>query len=368
MQLFRGEASEVTSHERVMAAIDFRTPDRLPRWDNLHGVGDFLGRWRAAKGMPDGALPEDYYKLDVAMVSSDEGPFASRQGVVGKDGAYELFRDGWGRVFRQKPGEAFFMETVETVLDDKANLDRLKFEDPAADSRYEGFIEETRRERAAGRLAFTKVGGIYCRTHFMRREDELLTDMVTDEGFCHELFNRVGDHLLNVGLEELRRADSWGTGIWVYDDFANSRAPMFSPAMWEKYLLPVYSRMLETWRAAGCKHCFMHSDGNIVPNMDNLLAAGFEGFNPLEPRAGIDLLELHKRYGRKIVFFGGICNTKILPSGDKRKIEAHVRPLIELGREGGLVIGTHTIGDDISIETYDSYISLLDKYANYGGS
>lgn len=44
------------------------------------------------------------------------------------------------------------------------------------------------------------------------------------------------------------------------------------------------------------------------------------------------------RNGKKVVFFGGVCNTEILPRGDRKEIEAHVRPLIELGREGGLVI------------------------------
>jgi hypothetical protein len=356
----------MTSTERVIAAIEFRTPDRLPRWDNYHIFGTFPQRWRAAKGLPEDALPEDYYGIDIAMVACEEGPFASQQGAVGRDGDYELFRDGWGRTVRQKPGEAFFMNTVQTVLEDKANLDRLEFDDPKADWRFRDYVARVERERAAGRLAFTKVGGLYCRSQFMRREDRLLMDMVTDEAFCHALFERVGDHLLQIGLEQLRRTNSWETGIWVYDDFANSRAPMFSPAMWEKYLLPVYSRMIETWRAAGCRRFFLHSDGNIVPNMDNLLAAGFQGFNPLEPRCGIDLLRLRERYGTRVVFFGGMCNTRVLPRGDRAEIEAFVRPLIELGRSGGLVIGMASIGDDISVEAYDYYIGILDKYANYG--
>jgi len=85
----------------------------------------------------------------------------------------------------------------------------------------------------------------------------------------------------------------------------------------------------------------------------------------LEPRTGLSLVKLRERYGKRIVFFGGVCNTLILPSGDKKAIEAHVRPLIELGRDGGLVIGSASIGEDISPETYDFYSSLLDRYANY---
>ena len=135
--------------------------------------------------------------------------------------------------------------------------------------------------------------------------------------------------------------------------------------MWEKYLLPKYSRMIDTLRRHGCKHFFFHSDGNVGPLIDNLIAAGFEGLNPLEPRCGLDLVKLRKRYGNKIVFFGGVCNTVIMPDGNKKEIAEHLKPLIELGRDGGLIIGAASIGDDISPETYDYYIALLDRYANY---
>jgi uroporphyrinogen decarboxylase len=353
------------SPERVMAAVNFRQPDRLPRWDNFDIFGDFSSRWRAWKGFTEEIHPVDFYNIDISMTMAEEGPFISQRGVIGQDGDYEIFRDSWGRTVRQKPSTAYFMETIETVLSDPSDLDRLKFEDPSDNRRYQKYVKTIETERQAGRLAFSKIGGIYCRSQFMRREDLLLMDMATDEGFCHALFSKVADYLTKIALEELRRTDSWETGIWVYDDSANSRAPMFSPAMWEKYLLPLYRRMIDALRRHGCEHVFFHSDGNIKPLVDNLLAAGFEGLNPLEPRCGLDLIKLRKRYNGKIVFFGGVCNTEILPRGDRKEIEAHVRPLIELGSEGGLVIGMASIGDDITPETYDYYISLLDKYANY---
>ncbi|MBN1445897.1 MAG: hypothetical protein JW957_07315 [Candidatus Omnitrophica bacterium] len=355
----------MTKTERVTAAIEFRSPDRLPRWDNFDIFGNFSTRWQKWKGFSKEVRPVDFYEIDIGLCMPEEGPFFSQSGMLKKEGEYEIYRDSWGRTIRQKPDSAWFMETVATMLEKPSDLEKLEFEDPADDRRYGKYIKTVAEEREAGRLAFSKIGGIYCRSQFMRREDLLLMDMIADEGFCHALFDRVAEHLTRIALEELRRTDSWETGIWVFDDSANSRAPMFSPKMWEKYLLPLYARMIGTLRSRGCKHFFLHSDGNIGPLIDLMLAAGFEGFNPLEPRCGLDLTELRKRYGKKVVFFGGVCNTVILPGGDRKEIEALVRPLIELGREGGLVIGMASIGDDIQPETYDYYIKLLDRYANY---
>ncbi|GAG36365.1 unnamed protein product, partial [marine sediment metagenome] len=230
----------MTSTERVMAAIQFHQPDRLPRWDDFHAFGDFTSNWRTWKGFSGDVEPADHYGIDISMVMSDEGPFFSQSGVIDKDGEYEISRDSWGRTVRQRPSGAYFMETIETMLPERSDLDRLKFEDAADDRRYQEYLKNVEAERGAGRLAFSKIGGIYCRSQFMRREDLLLVDMATDESFCHALFGRVGEHLTRIALEELRRTDSWETGMWVYDDSANYQAPMFSPAMWEKYLLPLY--------------------------------------------------------------------------------------------------------------------------------
>ena len=361
------EREKTSSSLRVMEAMEFKTPDRLPRWDNFDSddySSEFVSSWRDFKGLGQDVKPGDYYGIDVSPCTAEEGPFFSHSGFVRQDGDYELFRDSWGNLLRRRPG-ARFREPVENVLDSPADLDKLDFEDPADDRRYGDYEQAIEAGRKAGRLAFPTIGGLYCRSQFMRREDRLLTDMALDEAFCKALFSRVADYLTQVALQELKRTNSWETGMWISDDSANRLAPMFSPAMWEKYLLPNYSRMISTLKSQGCKRFFFHSDGNIGPFIDLLIEAGFEGLNPLEPRCGLDLVKLRERYGKKLVFFGGICNTQILPHGDKKAIEAHVRPLIELGREGGLIIGSASIGNDISPEAYDYYISLLDKYAQY---
>ena len=43
----------MTSTERVMAAIEYRRPDRLPRWDNFSGFGHFITAWHKWKGLPE---------------------------------------------------------------------------------------------------------------------------------------------------------------------------------------------------------------------------------------------------------------------------------------------------------------------------
>lgn len=76
------------------------------------------------------------------------------------------------------------------------------------------------------------------------------------------------------------------------------------------------------------------------------------------------LQNLRKAYP-KSVFFGGICNTEILPRGDQREIEAHMRPLLEMAREGGVVVGTHSLSGDVAPETLIFLRVLIDRYGAY---
>ena len=356
----------MTSKERVVAAINFETPDRLPRWDNFHVFGDWPRLWQEWKGFSPDVDPADYYQTDVEMCIGDDGPLFSQRAFLRKDGEFEVHRSSWGKVYRQKPGDAWFWETIEAPLDDPRNLDRLKFEDPADPDRFERLDRKVKEANRKGRMSFGKVGGIYRRTEGLRREEDLLMDMAMDEGFCSELFGRAAEYLTLYGLEVARRGDFFDRGLFVYDDCCSSHGPIFSPTMWDRYFLPLYRKMIQTFRDNGVRHVYFHSDGNIAPLIDGLLAAGFEGLNPLEPRCGLDLVALREKYGKRIVFFGGICNTVIMPSGDKAEIERMVRPLIELGEEGGLIVGMAELGEDIAPEAYDYYISLLDKYAVYG--
>jgi uroporphyrinogen decarboxylase len=111
-----------------------------------------------------------------------------------------------------------------------------------------------------------------------------------------------------------------------------------------------------------------HSDGNIKPVLDMLVDVGIVAINPVEPKAGMHVPELRQRYGTNLAYIGGLCNARILPQGTKEEIEAHVREILSAGEEGGLVIGTHSIGPDIPVQTYDFVHQLIRRYGVYGGS
>jgi uroporphyrinogen decarboxylase len=350
--------------EQVLKAINFEQPDYLPFWDDFWG--DFGINWSRHMGLPETTTPDDYYGrcVYVAEESVNESLFPSKTEIISSDADYDIVSDGWGRIIR-KAKNGYFCETLDRCLKVHSDIEKIIPEDVDIDSRFEGLSEEVMIAKEKGIFVFGKIGGIYCRGQFVRGEEDLLMDMMLEKSFCNEFFDIIAEHLTRMALQVLERGNLWESGLLVCDDMANNRMPLFSPDIFEEFMLPRYKKMLATLGQAGCARVFFHSDGNIGPVLDLLIEAGFEGFNPLEPRCGLDLIKLREKYGRKIVFCGGVCNTQVLPRGDKKEIEAHVRPLIELGREGGLIIGQASIGDDVESEAYDYYMSLVKKFGNY---
>jgi hypothetical protein len=344
------------SARRVRQALEFQRPDRLPAVDGFWP--EFVDRWRAETGRPNTTDIEDVYPNDLAVPVAVEQLFPSRLAVVGQDGGFVLQDDGWGRIVRTQPGTTF-SEAVTQTLRVPADLDRIAFEPAALESRYPAFLVAVQRARQRGQAVFVKIGGVYIRSTFFRGQAEFLMDLAADERFARALAERLADHLLAVGLESLRRADAYDFGVWIYDDMCSQRGPMFSPVTFERVFLPIYHRLINALKRAGARWVFLHCDGNLRPLLELLMAAGFDGINPVEYSAGLDAVELLERYRGRLRFVGGVCNSHILPGGDLPRLRRHVEALVDAGRDGGLVIGTHSIGPDISPTSYDLYRRIV---------
>ena len=347
----------------VRDALEFRRPERLPVYDGFWN--EFTARWRQERGTPDGD-PRAFYGVDLAVPVASEELFATQKGIVGQDGDFVLRNDGWGRVIRTQPG-TFFSEPVEQVLEQKGDLDGIEFDPAGLDSRYPGLVAAAESHVAQGRALFVKIGGVFLRTAYFRGETDFLMDMAADEPFACALAEKVGSHLLGIGLESLRRVPKAKEfGVWVFDDMCNLRNPMFSPKTFERVFLPVYKRIVAELKAAGARWVFLHCDGNLAPLLDLVVEAGFDGINPVEHSAGLLVHELLPKYWGKLRFVGGVCNTHILPSNDKQAIRRHVEEIMEAGSQGGLVIGSHSVGPDIPTEAYEFYRQVVrDSWAKY---
>ena len=343
----------MTPRERSLAACAFRRPDRIPRFDNFW---DYTREWEARFG-PAESLS------DIEIITPDETPFPSRARRIKEEAGWIYEVDAWGRTVRRRT-EAFFVEVLESPIPAGADLDAIRFESPVLDARYAVMareeVERVRRQRAL----FAKTGGPFLRTSFVRGETQFLLDIAGDPPLAAMLADKVADHLTAVGVEAIGRYGLQETGVWIYDDMAFNGGPLFSPKSFERVLLPAFRRMIAAYKRAGARYVFLHSDGDIRPLLDMLADAGIDGLNPLERRANMDPSEIRKRFPR-LILTGGMDNSDALIRGPVERIRAQARELIDLGRDGGLVIGAHSVSPEVPIEHFAAYHDTCRKYGDF---
>jgi uroporphyrinogen decarboxylase len=244
------------------------------------------------------------------------------------------------------------------------NVRSSEFEPSDSDKRYAAMLADMAHARRMPHrpYLFIKVGGPYLRCSFLRGDYQWLMDITEDPTFAAALAERMTDHLIAIGLEALRRTDLYQQSIWIFDDIASNEGLPMSPASYEWIFLPQMRRMVAAFRAAGAARVGMHSDGDLHQVLNGLVDAGISILNPIEPRAKIDVVELRRRYGDRLAFVGGMCNTQVLPCGTDAEVRAHVNHVLSVAGDGGLVIGSHSIGPDVSVERYDLFMEVLHDY------
>jgi uroporphyrinogen decarboxylase len=353
------EDLKMDSKERVMKSLNYGVPDRIARFDEYWP--EFKDIVVEKYGLPNDTDLQDYFDVDIRIAAPDESFFPLKKEILEETDAYVIERSGWGSLWKHKKG-GYFYEFIEPCIKEPEDLDNVRFDPADLDARYIDWEKEVKAQKMNGRCVFGKIGGPYIRTGFMRGEANFLMDIAGDPSFAKEMAERSADLLLEIGIEEIRRGKLQDTGVWIFDDMGCNNGPMMSPDSFEKIFYPSYKKMVKGLKEAGASKVGLHSDGNIMPLLDMLVDAGIQVLNPIEPKAGMSIEKLMKKYGRKLAYVGGMCNSLVLPFAGKEEIIKKTMEILDVAKNGGVVIGSHSIGPDIPVENYLAYYNTVMEY------
>ena len=127
---------------------------------------------------------------------------------------------------------------------------------------------------------------------------------------------------------------------WAGGDLASSAGPIYSPAMFRRFLLPRLQKIMEAAHNAGLVYLF-RTDGNIWPIAQELLvASGVDGYGEIDIDAGMDTAEVKRKFPA-LTLWGGISCGRTLTSESPERIREEVRRAIEsCAPGGGFILGS----------------------------
>lgn len=382
-----------SKHDRVMAALELRQPDRVPTFDLMneyavnnailgkkpHPIGPLLSSRYGARAMDLlFKLPGSSYFLDTEMER-----FAHLGAAAAAEMGYDSAWITYFPVMRFRDSGTvvdIFGRLNDVSIDEKGNLANPVYR--------EGLITGPEAWRAWDKKdmlrlpekinrAFSKV--------FKKYGDEFFIFGFCSYGLFENTWQPMGFKRFAVALRKERgfidgmirfyadlyclmveaAADAGLPGMVFTDDLAFRSGPMINPRQLEELFGDHYRRIVETAHTNGMK-IIVHSCGNVTSLLEWFADCGFDGVHPLEPTAGMTLSEAKELVGDRMCIMGNLDITHTLVDATREEVfEAVRRSIADAGRGGGYILAPDHSHPDISVQRLRWMVEAAEEYGRY---
>jgi uroporphyrinogen decarboxylase len=365
--------------ERVLAALERREPDRVPIGEFFWTT--FVRRAQDALAGGDAFDPYRYWDLDFIVITPNMDPHITPVTVLDASEERTIVRTGFGatiEVHATCPMPVFAHFATQTF----EQMEAFRFDEARDERRYRAAIDDQLNavgdalnlgvgsflERVDQRVDELCVFGAVCEPHEMLWRiigvENALIKIAEDPGRMAAFIERLGDFLVGIVEGQIAAANGRLAGLYIWGDVAYRGGMLFSPAYWRDVYKPQVKRLCDAAHAAGLKTIY-HGCGNASAIYPDLIEVGVDGYNPLEAKAGLDVVDLKRRYGERWAFNGNI-NVQVLERGDRDAVRREVLTKLNAGKGGGYIVQSdHSIPSDVDPAVYDSVVRLVREYGTY---
>lgn len=352
----------MTSWERFKRMYEHREADRIPIIDEPWS--GTLRRWRR-EGMPEGMDWCDYFDVDkLGIINIDISPRMPEITLEETD-RYYIRTSPWGVTMKHFKEEDSTPEFLDFTITTQEAWDQAKKQMTLEDDRipWEMLRQNYDKWRAEGRWIRAVFWFGFDVTHSwmmgtentlvaMMEEPELVEDMFdTYLSRCEALFSRIWD--AGYHFDE----------IFWYDDMGYKGTTFFSPNMYRSMLQPYHKRAVD-WAHNRGIYAQLHSCGDVMTLLPDIVATGVDALNPLEVKAGMDAFKIKKEYGDKLVLHGGI--NAVLWNDKDAILEEIDRKVPVLKENGGFIFSSdHSIPNSVSLENMKAIVEEVKRVGRY---
>ncbi|MCX8056343.1 MAG: hypothetical protein N3F03_01880 [Ignavibacteria bacterium] len=377
----------MTSRERVLAAMSFETPDRVPLMCQM-SIGHMLQQlpdispiefWFDAKTFADGLVRlRELYDFDGILISL-HGHFKNWKEIYKriefKEDKEILYLDDRKLIFTREdlPFPEFYEQKIYPSIDE-INLECIPNQiDYIPVSGGLHFQIDLNNKFEIFDLVYEKVGDEYSIHGEITSPFDYLLDLLGYENAlislienpekCKAILQKFTDGISKLASEMCEKKID---AIKISSPFAG--AGFISPKFYEEFVLQFESQIINEIKSKG-KFVYLHTCGAINDRLELMIESGTSGLECLDPKplGDVELIDAKKRLGKKVFIKGNIDSVNTLLYGDENKIHHDVKEIIEIGKEGsGFILSTAcSIAPLVPKENVKILKSLVEKYGKY---
>jgi uroporphyrinogen decarboxylase len=345
----------MTSRDRVLAALRHESTDRVPRllYEEAIGYTPPIERLLREKCAP--REPRDYFGMDITRVVENASrlPLARFAPWLGAEAAAATASgevDEWGVRWRQ--GSLHHFARVESPLRSvrqPRELDDYPWPDLTQLYRFDGLARQVEALHEQGLAVAAFAGSIFERAWYLRGMQQLLVDMYETPALARALLERT------AACQRYAAGQFAAAGVDIVitgDDVATQRGLLMRIEMWREFLKPLQAATARTVKETRPgSYVFYHCDGNVEPLIPELIEAGVEILNPVQPEC-MDPAAIKRRYGGRLSFWGTVSVQRTMAFGTPDEVRDEVRRRIrDVGCGGGLILApAHVLGPEVPWE------------------
>jgi len=154
-------------------------------------------------------------------------------------------------------------------------------------------------------------------------------------------------------------------GFAMCSDYCLNHGPFLSPAQFAEFVTPDLARLCASYRQMGFL-TIKHTDGNIMPILDQLAQAGPDALHSIDPQAGVDIAEVKRRYGDRLCLIGNV-NCGLMDTGTDAEVAASARYALRHGMPGGGYIfsTSNCVYTGMRLARYEMILDIWRQEGNY---
>lgn len=204
-------------------------------------------------------------------------------------------------------------------------------------------------------------GSHWEKAYFTRGIENYLADLAGAPDFAQELLNFIVECNMEI-LPKIAQCEHVD-GILLGSDWGTQQDLLMSPNTWREMIKPGEKRQYELIKSYG-KKVMVHSCGQILRLMPELVELGVDILNPIQPEC-MDLKFLKETYGDSITFWGGISTQRTLPYGTPEDVRGETREVIKLmSKNGGYITcSSQEVQTDVPYENLVALIETAKEFA-----
>ena len=346
----------------MLLALHHEEPDRVPIGDSPWPTT--IARWHR-EGLPEDQSPHDFFGYDWAGMGADLS-FRLPPETIEETDTYRITRDEYGATTKVFKHQESVPQPLAFTIDSHAAWEEHKPRMAWSDSRvnWDQVREHYRHFRQRGLFIAYSAGFGYDRIMRFVGATRVLEAMIDDPRWVRDMMDTVAEAVVTAAEAMMAHGIEFD-GAFLWNDMAYRNGPFFSAAMYRQFEFPGQKRMCDFFHAGGLK-VILHTVGDVRPLIPLLIEAGFDCLQPLEAKAGMDVVALKKTYGDRLAFMGGI-DVRAMADPDPQAIEREIARKITAAKQGGgyCYYADHSVPDNVSFARYQRVLELVKHYGAY---